>query len=62
MPETERTNLYLPAPWKRKLRDLGEPLGEFVREAMRREFRRRKIEVERMDDIKPGRPRVNEED
>lgn len=57
--DLERTNLHIPTAYKQAVRDAGEDLAGFVREAMRREFKRRKIQVEKLPEIKPGRPRAN---
>ena len=54
-----RTNIYLPTAYKRAVGETGESLSDFVREAMRREFKRRKIEVENLPEIRAGRPPSN---
>lgn len=54
MSELERTNVYLPVIYKQTLAEQGINLSDFVREAMRREFKRRKMKVEKLSEIKPG--------
>ena len=55
--DLERTNVYLPTVYKDAVREAGENLSDFIRDAMRREFKRRKIRVEKLPEIKAGRPK-----
>src|SRR5687768_17162746 len=54
--ELERINVFVPASYKQAIKENGLNLSDFVREAMRREFKRRGIKVEKPPEIKPGRP------
>lgn len=56
MTENERTNVFLPTAYKQAVFERKLNLSAFVREAMRREFRRLKIQVDEPGEIKPGRP------
>lgn len=51
----ERTNLHIPKAYKDLLRERGINLAEFVREAMLREFKRRKIPCEAVEVLR-GQP------
>lgn len=55
--ELEPTNIRLPVAYKRAIQEREISLSDFVREAMRREFKRRKISVEKLPEIKPGAPK-----
>lgn len=53
--DLERTNLHIPTAYKQAVREMGENLADFVREAMRREFKRRKVKVD-SPTVQRGRP------
>lgn len=66
-PELDNTDLYsarirLPSVWREVLKAQGIDVSEFARDAMEREFKRRKIDVPAVPEIKPGRPRTNNSD
>lgn len=55
MTDLVRVYLNIPAEWRDAVPE-GEKFATFARDALRREFKRRKIDVPDLPEIKAGRP------